>query len=58
VAAAHYGRNSIGVEVDEEYFLSAQRRFRSAMKLWSHASLELASAKTLAAAELKAGGEP
>jgi len=57
LAAAQYGRNSVGVEVDEEYFLSAQQRFRSAMKLWSHASLELASAETLAAAELKAGGE-
>jgi len=50
LAAMRHGRNSIGVEIDPDYLFQAEKRIRSAMKLWSHATLELAKAEALAKA--------
>jgi len=47
LAALKHGRNSIGIEIDSEYLFQAEKRVRSALKLWSRASVELAEAETL-----------
>ncbi|HYN77725.1 MAG TPA: site-specific DNA-methyltransferase [Lamprocystis sp. (in: g-proteobacteria)] len=46
VAAAKWGRNSLGVEIDPHYFEMAERRIRKAtLSLFSKASVEVGSAQ-------------
>lgn len=45
VAAAQWGRNSIGIEIDPHYFEMAERRIRNAAQsLFSTAAIEIAMA--------------
>jgi len=40
VAAAKWGRNSIGVEIDPHYFELADKRIRQAASSFSHAEVK------------------